>query len=355
MPSNLMYVGSYTESSPARGISVFQRDRGSGELTFLNETEIVNPSWLAFDPEQRFLFAVTETHEFEGESGGGVASFSIDPETGELSLINQQPTHGGAPCHLCTDPTGSFLFVANHEHGNVAMFPVGSDGSLEPASHVVQHEGSGPGPTQEGPHAHCVVMDPDGERLLVVDKGIDRVMIYRIDRDARSLVPADPPYGEVHSGAAPRHIAFHPNGRYAYVNGEADMTVSAFRYSDNGELEPLQHLPTLPEEADRGGVTTAGIDVHPSGRFVYVSNRGHDSIAMFSVDHQTGELSEIGHQPTGGQIPRAFGIDPDGNYLYVGNQHSDTIVTFRIDQSSGTLEQAGDPVRMGAPVAFLFT
>lgn len=355
MQPNLMYVGSYTTSSPSNGINLFRRDPGSGKLEHLAEAELVNPSWLAFDPSMRYLFAVAETMEYQGKEGGGVASFSIDPKTGQLAKLSEQPTAGGAPCHLCTDPTGRYLFVANHEHGNVATLPINSDGTLEPGSDLIQHQGSGPGPTQTSPHAHCTVFDPAGKRLMVVDKGIDKVMIYQLDADNRKLVPADPPHASVHSGAAPRHIAFHPSGQYAYVNGEADMTITAFRYDGNGVLEEIHHLSTLPDGADREGVSTAGIFIHPGGEFVYVSNRGHDSIAIFKIDQSTGSLEAVGHQPSGGKIPRAFTIDPEGNYMYVGNQESDQIVIFEIDKSTGQLEPTGDVVACGAPVAFLFT
>jgi 6-phosphogluconolactonase len=355
MESNLMYVGSYTTSSPANGINLFRRDPASGKLEHLAESELVNPSWLAFSPDKRYLFAVAETMEYQGKEGGGVASFAIDQSSGVLTKLSSQPTAGGAPCHLTTNPQGTFLFVANHEHGNVSMLPINPDGTLEPASDVVQHEGSGPGPTQEGPHAHCTVFDPSGDRLLVVDKGIDKVMIYKVDAGNQKLSPAEPPHVGVHSGAAPRHLAFHPSGSFAFVNGEADMTITAFRYEGNGTFEEIHYLSTLPDGADRDGVSTAGIDVHPNGRFVYVSNRGHDSIAIFQIDESTGELTAKGHQPSGGKVPRCFAIDPEGNHMYVGNQGSDEIVIMRIDPNTGALEPTGEVTKCGAPVAFLFT
>jgi 6-phosphogluconolactonase len=355
MRADLMYVGTYTSSTPADGINVFQRDPDSGKLEHLAEAELTNPSWLAFDPDKRFLFAVAETMEYAGNQGGGVASFTIDQDSGELRKLSEQPTKGGAPCHLCTDPDGRFLFVANHEHGNVSMLPINSDGTVEPASDVQQHEGSGPGPTQQGPHAHCTVFDPAGKRLLVVDKGIDKVMIYKVDAGNQKLSPAEPPYVSLHSGAAPRHIAFHPSGDFAYVNGEADMTITALAYDGNGIFEEIHYLSTLPEDADREGVSTAGIVVHPSGKFVYVSNRGHDSIAIFEIDQATGALTPRGHQDSGGEVPRAFTIDPDGKFMYVGNQQSNEIVTFRIDAETGLLEPTGDRTTCGAPVAFLFS
>jgi 6-phosphogluconolactonase len=351
--TNLAYVGSYTAPDRPVGITVFRRDPDNGQLERLYEIEAVSPSWVTFSPDKRTFFCVNEILEYEGEASGAVSSYAIDQDTGDLRFLSKQSSKGGAPCHICTDRSGRLLFVANHEHGNVATLPIRDDGSLEPASDLRQHEGSGPGPTQEGPHAHFVTLDPSGERLLAVDKGIDKVMIYRIDSDNRRLVSADPPHASLHSGAAPRHLAFHPNGKYAYVNGEADMTITAFGYdAGSGTFDELHYLSTLPEGASAEGVTTAGIEIHPSGRWVYVSNRGHDSIAIFEIDQATGRLTATGHQPSGGRTPRGFGIDPEGNVLYAGNQDSHTIVPFRIDQRTGELTPTGDVYEVGAPVTF---
>jgi 6-phosphogluconolactonase len=356
MQQNLVYVGTYTRpGGKSKGIYVFRRDPASGKLEQLHEIEADNPSFVAFDPAKRFLFCVNERKDYEGTHGGAVSSYAIDQTTGNLTFLSKQQTIGGDPCHLCTDPTGRFLFVANHEHGNVATFPIGADGKLEPASDLRQHEGSGPGPTQQGPHAHFVTLDPTGERVMVNDKGIDKVMIYRLDAAGRRLVAADPPFASLHSGAAPRHIAFHPSAKYAYVNGEADMTITAFAYdAATGRLTELHYLSTLPEGASRERVSTAQIVVEPSGRYVYVSNRGHDSIAIFAIDQATGRLTSLGHQSTGGRTPRNFNVDPEGKYLYCGNQNSDQIVTFRI-QPDGRLEPTGDAADVGAPVAIIFS
>jgi 6-phosphogluconolactonase len=245
--------------------------------------------------------------------------------------------------------------VANHEHGSVVVLPIDADGHLGPVSDFVQHEGSGPGPTQAGPHAHWVDFDLAGQRVLVADKGIDKMMIYRLSADTGKLVPNDPAFGSLHAGAAPRHLAFHPSGRYAYVNGEADMTITAFSYDDQrGALAELQVLSTLPEGALRDGCSTAEIVVEPGGQFVYVSNRGHDSIAIFGIDQATGRLTAVGHTPTQGRTPRNIAIDPTGTFLYAANQNSDTIVHFRIDHQSGQLIPTGDVTPVGAPVCILF-
>jgi 6-phosphogluconolactonase len=355
MQPNLVYVGTYTRSGKGEGIYLFRHDPETGALTRLRVVEDRDPSFLALDPTRRFLFAVNEHREHAGEGHGQVASYAIDQDTGALSLLNRQTTHGGEPCHLTTDPSGRYLIVVNHEHGSVAVLPIESDGRLRPSSHVEQHVGSGPGPTQQGPHAHFVTFDPPKQRVLVADKGIDKVMIYRLDDDAGTLVPADPPSAALHSGAAPRHIAFHPNGRFVYVNGEADMTVTAFSYdAERGVLTELHYLSTLPEGATGERLSTAQILVHPSGQYVYVSNRGHDSIAIFAIDQQTGRLTPAGHASTRGSTPRNFAFDPSGTFLYAANQNSDTIVHFRVDAETGQLTPTGDVTAVGGPVCILF-
>jgi 6-phosphogluconolactonase len=350
--TNLVYVGTYTRSGRSQGIQVFRREPSSGKLTFLHTVAEVDPSFLTFDPSRRFLFAVSEGL---GLDGGAVASFSVNSATGQLTPLSHQPSLGGEPCHLCCDPTGRYVLVANHEHGSVVVLPVDAEGRLGPVSHFQQHEGSGPGPTQAGPHAHWVDFDLPGRHVLVADKGIDQIVIYRLDADTGKLVANEPPFGTLHPGAAPRHLAFHPSGRYAYVNGEADMTITAFSYDEQrGALEELQVLSTLPAGASRDGCSTAEIVVEPGGRFVYVSNRGHDSIAGFRIDQESGRLTAAGNTPTQGRIPRNIAIDPSGTFLYAANQESDTIVNFRIDQQSGALVPTGDVISVGAPVCILF-
>lgn len=351
-PPQLVYVGTYTRSGRSEGIQVFQQDRRSGKLTFLHATPAADPSFLTFDPQRRFLFAVSEGM---GREGGAAASFKIEGPTGGLTPLSHQPTLGGEPCHLVCDPTGRWLLIANHEHGSVAVLPIDAEGRLGPLSDLRQHEGSGPGPTQTGPHAHCVNFDLPGKRVLVADKGIDKVMLYQLDTTAGKLVPNEPPFAPLHAGAAPRHLAFHPSGRYAYVIGEADMTITAFSYADQfGALTELQVLPTLPEGTAREGCSTAEVAVEPEGRFVYVSNRGHDSIAIFGIDQASGRLTTAGHAPTQGRTPRNFQIDPTGTFLYAANQNSDTIVHFRLDHQTGQLQPTGDVTPVGAPVCILF-
>jgi 6-phosphogluconolactonase len=255
------------------------------------------------------------------------------------------------------DPTGRALLVANHEHGSVAVFPIDAEGRLGAATAVRQHHGSGPGPTQQGPHAHHVTFDTRGERVLVTDKGIDQVVVYRLDTSAGRLIDNDPPSGRVHAGAAPRHLAFGTGGRYAYVNGEADMTLAVMSYdAETGAMEELQVLSTLPDGvAFDSSWSTAEVVVDPSGRFVYVSNRGHDSIAGFAIDQETGRITATGHVSSGGQTPRNFNIDPTGRWLYAANQDSDTIVQFDLDADTGGLSPTGEVTSVGAPVCILFS
>jgi 6-phosphogluconolactonase len=355
MRPNLVYVGTYTRSGQSDGIQVFERDPASGKLSHLHSIPEVDPSFLAFAPDRRFLFAVSELRLMDGAESGHVVSYAIDQDTGNLAQLSRQPTGGGEPCHLTTDPSGKHLLVANHEDGSVAVFPIDADGKLGPASHKEQHEGSGPGPTQQGPHAHFVTFDPTRQRIMVNDKGIDKIMIYRLDAETGTLSPNDPPFATLHAGAAPRHLAFHPNGRYAYVNGEADLTITAFAYDGaTGALTELHYLSTLPEGTTGERLSTAQILVEPSGRFVYVSNRGHDSIAIFAIDQATGRLTAVGHEPTQGRTPRNFAIDPSGTFLYAANQNGNTIVHFKIDPQTGHLMPTGDVTEVGGPVCILF-
>jgi 6-phosphogluconolactonase len=353
VPPNLVYVGTYTRHGRAEGIQVFGLDPASGRLTPRSQIAEQDPSFLAFDPARRYLFACSEGLTTDT---GAVASFAIDPTTGALTQLSRQSTRGGEPCHLCTDRTGAFLIVANHENGSVAVFPIGQDGRLGELSDFRQHAGSGPGPTQQGPHAHHVTFDPTGQRVLVTDKGIDQIVIYRLDLSTGKLVPNEPPFGRIHAGAAPRHLAFGKDGRFAYVNGEADMTLAACSYdASTGTLTEIHSVSTLPAGASNSDWSTAELEVAPSGNFAYVSNRGHDSIASFAIDSGSGRLIPLGHVSTGGRTPRNFAIDPTGRRLYAANQGSDTIVHFDIDQRTGQLTPDGEVTTVGAPVCVLFS
>jgi 6-phosphogluconolactonase len=352
MPPNLVYVGTYTRWGRSEGIFVLACDPTTGQLEPRSRIAEADPTFLVFHPSRRWLFA---TSEGLSADQAAVVSFSIDPRTGGLTWLSRQPAEGREPCHLCVDPTGAFVLVANHLDGSVAVFPIDQDGRLAPASDVRRHTGSGPGPTQQGPHAHHVTFDPPGRHVLVTDKGIDQVVVYQLDRAAGRLVPNDPPFGRVHAGAAPRHLAFDPSGTHAYVNGEADMTLAACTYAAaSGALEEVQVVSTLPDGAQGEPFSTAEVAVAPSGRFVYVSNRGHDSIAIFATEPSTGRLRTVGHVPTGGRTPRHFAIHPSARWLYAGNQDSDTIVQFEIDAETGWLTPTGRVTEVGAPACILF-
>jgi 6-phosphogluconolactonase len=352
-PPDLAFIGTYTRSGRSVGIHVYSVDPASGRLTYRSSVEDMDPSFLVMDPSREFLFA---TSEGLTDDTGGVVSYAIDATTGALVQLSRQLTGGGEPCHLAPDPSGRFLLVANHLNGSVTVFPVDDNGRLAPASHFRQHTGSGPGPTQQGPHAHHVTFDPAGKRVLLTDKGIDQVVVYQLDTESGELIPNDPPFGRIHAGAAPRHLAFGRDGTFAYVNGEADMTLCVCTYdASNGALNEVQVVSTLPEGASGENLSTAEIAVDPSGRFVYVSNRGHHSIAAFDVDQSTGRVTPAGHVSTGGETPRHFAIHPSGARVYVANQDSDTIVQFDVDPRSGRLTPTGHVTEVGAPVCILFS
>ena len=347
----LVYVGTYTRRE-SEGIYVYRMDGATGELEYRSKAVgMENPSFLAIDPGRRSLYAVSEIAEFEGEATGIVAAYSISRGTGELSLLNWQRTGGTIPCHVQVDATGGYLLLANYGSGSVASFPIRGDGSLGEAASFIQHEGSSVNPQrQQGPHAHSINLDAGNRFAFAPDLGTDRVMAYRFEAEGGRLVPNDPPFTLERAGAGPRHFDFHPDGRHAYVINELDSTITAFDYDpDRGALSPIHTVSTLPEGFD-GATTCADIHVSPDGGSVYGSNRGHDSIARFSVDEDTGRLTPTGHTPTQGKVPRNFGIDPTGTFLLAANQESDTIVTFRIDRASGDLVPTGHAARVSMPV-----
>lgn len=345
---NTLYIGTYTRDD-SEGIYRCTFDDETGALEVRGVTGLIeNPSFLAAHPSGRYLYAVSETTEFEGQPGGGIYAYAVNRE-GRLAPLNRQPSQGGAPCYVSVTPDGNYVLVANYLGGNVALFPVEADGRLDEASDVAQHEGSGPNESrQDGPHAHCVVVGPSGDRAFAADLGIDRVVGYRID--AGELVPAGT--ASVAPGAGPRHVTFHPDGRRAYVINELDSTITTFSYAD-GTLQTGQTVGTLPDGFD-GANTTADIHVSADGRFLYGSNRGHDSIVVFSIHPENGTLSYVQHVSTGGRTPRNFALDPTGRYLLAANQNSDTVVVFSIDVGSGRLTRTGQVLHVPSPVCVRF-
>jgi 6-phosphogluconolactonase len=352
----ITYIGTYTRresfvDGKAEGIYIYHLDPGSGELTYaatVTGESMVNPSFLTVSPDRRFLYAV---NEISGDKGthGTVSAFAVDPETGGLRYLNQQSTHGLAPCYVHVEPEGGYCLVANYETGNLGVLPIRPDGRLGEATDVVQFSGSGPNPErQAGPHAHMVLSDPAGDYILAVDLGTDRLMAFRLDRERSALVPAETPWTQLSPGSGPRHLAFLPDGSFAYVINELQSTITALRYG-RGAFEAIQTLSTLPADFT-GQNLGAAIKVAPYGRFLYASNRGHNSIAIYTIDPQTGQLTLVGHEPTQGVGPRDFTIHPSGALLLAANQDSDTVVTFRIHPESGVLRATGHVAAVPTPV-----
>ena len=362
----LVYVGTYTEpirfgtgqvlQGKGEGIHIFRLDPESGALTPVDIAKgVVNPSYLTFGPTQRFLYAVNELKTFEDKPSGTVSAFAVDPRTGALTFLNRQLTHGTDPCHVVLDPAGTHVFVANFMSGSVCVLPVRPDGSLGPASDFIQHIGSGIDPTrQAGPHAHSVTLDAAGRFAFVPDLGLDRLMAYRFDAVRGMLEPNAVPWIKMIPGAGPRHVALHENGRFAYLVNELDSTVAALAVdTDAGSFDLIQIVTTLPAGFTDAS-TCAEIQIEPSGRFVYASNRGHDSIAAFRIDPATGRLEPIGIESTRGGPPRNFGIDPTGRLLLAANQDSDSIVAFAIDPETGSLRPTGTSTEVPTPVCVKF-
>jgi len=348
-------VGTYTlPPGKAEGIYIYRMNLESGELTRLNSVATVNPSYLVLDGSKRHLYAVNEVADLGGASAGGVSAFAINGPTGGLQFLNQQSSLGADPCYVTIDASGKFVLVANYTGGNLSVLPIKHDGSLGPATDHIQHEGSSVHENQKGPHAHCIILDSANRHALAADLGVDKVMIYRFDRAMGKLKPANPQSASLKPGAGPRHLAFHPSGKYLYVINEIDSTISAFSYNGtNGALTPLQTVSTLPKDFS-GKNDCADVHVSPSGRFLYGSNRGHDSIVVFAIDNRTGTLTYVENVPTQGKTPRNFTLDPTGKFLLAANQNSDTVVTFRIDPASGRLKPTGQVTQIPTPVCLKF-
>jgi 6-phosphogluconolactonase len=343
-----VFVGTYTDKE-SRGIYRFRFDDAKGVLTpdgLAAETE--SPSFLTSDPQGRLLFAVNET-----DPAGGVSAFAVAAQTGALTLLNREASGGGSPCHLTLDHTGRFLFIANYG-GSIAVLPVAPDGRLSPVATRIAPEGRGPKPNQDGSHVHGVYMGPKNRLLLVPDLGIDKVLLFRFDEQSGRLTAGEPPAAGLAPGAGPRHLALSPDNRFVYVVNENDSTVTTFTFdAERGRLDTRGTVSTLPDGFS-GQNTTAEITVHPSGRFVYASNRGHDSIAVFAVDATTGALRRVDVVAVGGREPRHFVIAPSGRWLLAAHQKSDTIAVFRLDAATGRLTPSGAPVKAPRPVDIFF-
>lgn len=348
------FVGTSTGGGKSKGIYRFQFDPETGkagEVTLA--AEAASPSFLTIHPNHRFLYAVNAIGDFQGQKSGAVSAFSLDPKTGELKLLNQQPSGGAGPCHIVVDAAGKNALVANYGGGSVASLPIGADGRLGPPVSVIQHQGSSANPKrQEGPHAHSINLDRANHFAFAADLGLDKILVYRFDGAKGTLSPNTPPSASTAQGAGPRHFAFHPSGRFAYVINELDSTVTAFSYDPaGGVLKEIQAITTLPA-GFQGENYPAEVQVHPSGRFLYGSNRGHDSVAVYTIDEQSGTLTAAGHQPSGGKWPRNFALDPSGRWMIVGNQNSDNVLIFRIDPDRGALTPTGQSFEAPSAICF---
>lgn len=351
-----VYVGTYTHGGQSKGIYLLKMTRGTGALRIVGlVAETVEPSFLTVSPNGRFVYSVNETTEFDGKPSGAVSAFARDRATGKLTFLNSMPSGGGAPCYITLDRAGKFVLVANYVGGSIAVFPIRKDGGVGDSTAFLRHMGRGADPErQSSPHAHCIMPDPANRFVLVADLGLDRVLVYRFDARAGKLSEEPAERLATAPGAGPRHLAFHPSGRIVYVVNELDSTVSTLRYDRaTGALEMLQTVPSLAEPMT-GRNAPADIHVHPSGRFLYMSNRGHDSIAAFAIDKRTSTLQPLQWEPTGGNWPRNFAIDPSGRFLFVANERSNTIVTHRIDTRTGKLTPTGQTLELPAPVCIRF-
>ena len=357
-PSELIvHIGTYTGPT-SKGIYVSRLNTATGALAEpVLAAETPSPSFLALHPSRALLYAVNEIGDYEGKPAGSVSAFAIDRKTGLLTLINRQSSGGGGPAHISTDRKGTHVLVANYGGGSVAALPTAQDGSLQPMTGFVQHTGSSVNPArQKSPHAHSIDLDPEGQRAYVADLGLDKILIYRYDASKGTLTPSDPPFATVEPGSGPRHVAMHPSGRFAYVINEMVLTVTAFaRDAASGGLTALQTISTLPQDVKpQQNYSTAELTMHPSGRFLYGSNRGHDSITVYAVDQTSGRLTAVQTESTGGSTPRSFGIEPGGRWLLAANQRSDSIVVFGIDQATGRLTPTGARITVGSPVCVTF-
>jgi 6-phosphogluconolactonase len=350
-----VYVGTYTDGG-SRGIYRFEMDTASGAGSApVLAAESENPSFLALHPGGRVLYAVNETRTFGGAATGAVSAFAIDDATGNLTRLNQQASGGGDPCHLAVGRGGGNVLVANYSGGSVAVLPLTVDGSLRPASVVLRHAGTGPNrERQEGPHAHAILLDPAERFALAADLGADRIFVYHFGAAAGSLEPNSPESAALGPGSGPRHLAWHPSGKFLYAINELRSTVTAFRYdAERGSIESFQTITTLPAGFS-GQNLAAEIAVSPDGRFLYASNRGDDSLAVFRIDSASGAVAPAGRVATGGRTPRHFAIEPSGRWLLAANQNSDSITEFRLDPATGLPKPAGRPLAISRPVCVLF-
>lgn len=350
-----VFVGTYTRGE-SKGIYSFVLDTASATLTpegLAGETP--NPSFLAIHPSENYLYSCGELDKFQGEASGSLTAFKIDPGTGKLEKLNDVVAGGTSTCHANVSRNGRFIAVANYGTGSCAAFALSADGKLGERTAFHQHAGSSSDAgRQRGPHAHSVNFDKQNKHVIVADLGLDQVKVYDFDAATGAMTPNEPAFAKVKPGSGPRHFSFHPSGKYAYVINEMACTVTAFTWNaKKGTLAEIDTVTTLPVPVQKG-YSTAEVVAHSNGRFVYGSNRGHNTIAVFQVDAATGKLKTVEHKSTQGEVPRNFAIDPTGQFLIAANQNSNTIVLFRINQASGALDQVGAPLKAPSPVCIRY-
>ena len=352
-----VFFGTYT-GAKSQGIYVSRFDSATGKLSEPElAAETKNPSFLAVHPTEKFLYAVGEVNDTQGKRAGAVNAFAIENKTGKLTLLNQQTSGCTGPCHVSVDATGKTALVANYGGGSIAALPIRADGSLGEAATTIQHTGSSVNPKrQTKPYAHFIVPSPDNRFALTCDLGLDKVLVYQLDAATAKLTTNNPPHAVVPHGAGPRHLAFSPNGKFVYVINEMGLTIPTFSYdAARATLFEEQNISTLPASySSTDKDSTAEIAVHPGGKFVYGSNRSHDSIAVFTVDAKSGKLTLVQHESTQGKTPRHFAIDPSGKWLFAENQNSDSVVVFAIDVATGKLKPTGQTLTIGSPVCAVF-
>ena len=345
----LVCFGSY--STPDKeSVHLFQLNLQDGSLKKLNAVDgLSNPSFLKIHPNGKYLYTVNEVSTFDGKKSGGVTAFALDVNGGKLNKINQQPSGDTGPCHLTVDATGKYVLVAHYGGGSTSVLPIKKDGSVGAVVSQIKHKGSSVHSRQKAPHAHAVHVGPNNKFAFAPDLGIDKVLVFSFDENTGAIAETKFDGAKLEPGSGPRHFDFHPDGKFAYVINEIKQTVTAFRYNaKRGRLRTLQTLSTVPHPVD--GNSTAEVLVHPTGQFLYGSNRGHNSIAMFRINEKNGKLTALGHESTRGSTPRNFGIDPTGQFLLAANQQSDNVAVFRINQETGKLKFTGNEIKLSKPV-----
>jgi len=351
----LVYVGTYTGTG-SEGVYAYRFNPVSGEIKSIGlVAKTDNPSFLVMDANGKFLYAVNELDSFQQKASGAISVFSINKETAALQLMQQIPSLGAAPCHMSLDKSGRYLLVANYNGGNAAVFPIAGDGTLGQQSAFIQNSGSSVNTArQTGPHAHFIQVTNDNNYAMIADLGIDQVIVQKFDAATGTLSSSDSSNMKVTPGSGPRHLAYSPDGKFVYVLNELTSTISAFTFDQaSGKMNEIQALSTLPDNFS-GSNSTAEITIDAQGKFLYASNRGDDTIAIYSIDNSEGKLTFIDRIPTGGKTPRHFEIDPSGQWLFAANQNSNNIVVFKIDQTNGQLILQSEISGISSPVCVRF-